>query len=635
MTENRWQAPSIRSAGPGTLARETDLLAQMLPALEDSDMLAPSVEGAGEYAFKHALLQEVVYASLLKHDRQRLHRAVAHALEQIYAGRLEEFAWLLARHYCEAGDPLREIRYGTQAGQVAARLYANAEAIEHFTRVIERAKHHARKSLPPLYRARGQIYERLGDFLSAYGDYEQALTLARAAHDGPTHWQCLIELGLLFASRSYFRTGMYFHQALELAEQLGNRTLIAHSLNRVGNWHINVENAQAALEHHQQALAIFQELNHRQGLAETYDLLGIANVMGGDVIKGAYYYDRAIELFTALQDRGGLVSSQSAYSLLHPNYDSQVAVAERTYADTLPIVETSLESAQEMGWRAGEAFAQGRLAISYGSTGQYARALELARAALNAALSIQHQQWTVNAHYALGCVLLDLLDADNAQLHLERALKMADRMRSGYWTRVTTGWLAHAFILQGNQERAQELLDLTLAPGVPMETLAQRRLWFVSAMLALYQHQPAQALDIVERLIVSAKNRTETTVIPLLWYLRGRTLTRLGRFESAEHALADALDAAHAQNLRMLIWRIHMVRAGMYRAGEHPVQAAAALADARSSIAELAQEVPAEFVDPFLRRKLPLRQTFLDRAEARLQAVTSKPSEPFSDGFEK
>lgn len=635
MIEKRWQSPSRQSAGPITLASETVLLAEMLPALEDSDMLAPGTEGGGEYTFKHALLQDVVYASLLKHDRQRLHRTVAQALEQIYADRLQEFAWLLARHYAEAGDPVREIRYGTQAGQFAARLYANAEAIEHSTRVIERAKHHARKSLPPLYRARGQIYERLGDFNSAYGDYEQALTLAHAVNDGPTQWQCLIELGLLFASRSYFRTGMYFHQALELAQQLDDPILIAHSLNRVGNWHINVEEAPRALEHHQQALVIFRELNDRQGLAETYDLLGIANVMGGDTKTGAYYYDQAVELFTALGDRRGLVSSQSAYGLLQPSYDTQVAVAECTGAESVPIMETALASAQEIGWRAGESFVHAQLAISYGSTGQYGRALELGCLAFKNALAIQHQQWTISAHYALGCILLDLLDADDAQLHLERALKLADRMRSGYWTRVTTGWLAHAFVLQGNLDRAQLLLDLTLAPGVPMETLAQRRLWFVNAMLLLYQHQPAQALDIVERLIASAKNRTETTIIPLLWYLRGRTLTRLGRFESAEDALVDALNAAHAQNLRMLVWRIHMVRVGMYRASERPVQAAAALADTRASIAELAQQVPAEFADPFLRRALPLRQTFLDRAEARLQAITAKPSEPFSDGFEK
>src|SRR5205085_5108473 len=57
-----------------------------------------------EYLFRHALLQEVTYHTLVKQDRRRLHLVVGETLERTYPERSADLAAVLARHFAEAGD---------------------------------------------------------------------------------------------------------------------------------------------------------------------------------------------------------------------------------------------------------------------------------------------------------------------------------------------------------------------------------------------------------------------------------------------------------------------------------------------------------------------------------------------------
>jgi len=97
-----------------------------------------------EYQFCHSLVQETAYESLLKRDRQTLHLSIADALEQAYPDQLDRHAALLAHHFAEAEDVERALKYYALAGDVAARVYANAEAIHHYAKAIELAQRVAR-----------------------------------------------------------------------------------------------------------------------------------------------------------------------------------------------------------------------------------------------------------------------------------------------------------------------------------------------------------------------------------------------------------------------------------------------------------------------------------------------------------
>jgi ABC-type oligopeptide transport system substrate-binding subunit/class 3 adenylate cyclase len=85
-----------------------------------------------EFRFKHALIQEAAYRTLVTDDRTRLHRKAAEWLQDAYAGREDEVAGLLAHHWLSAEDEDKAVTYLTRAGDRARQEYALDEAIGHY-----------------------------------------------------------------------------------------------------------------------------------------------------------------------------------------------------------------------------------------------------------------------------------------------------------------------------------------------------------------------------------------------------------------------------------------------------------------------------------------------------------------------
>jgi Flp pilus assembly protein TadD len=121
------------------------------------------------------------------------------------------------------------------------------------------------------------------------------------------------------------------------------------------------------------------------------------------------------------------------------------------------------------------------------------------------------------------------------------------------------------------------------------------------------------ALDITDRLILSATNLSNESVIPRLWKLRGEALAALQRGAEA------AQEVAHAQGLRPLLWRICVALGKLYQTQERREEAEQMFATARLLIEELAANVPDE----------RLREQFLSQATAMLprSPLPGKPLE--------
>lgn len=89
------------------------------------------------YAFVHHLFHQHVYASLGEAERAYLHRDVGQVLETVVEGRTEEVAAQLARHFEEAGIPVKAAAYRLQAGSRAQCLSGHQKAAAHLTRGLE------------------------------------------------------------------------------------------------------------------------------------------------------------------------------------------------------------------------------------------------------------------------------------------------------------------------------------------------------------------------------------------------------------------------------------------------------------------------------------------------------------------
>lgn len=114
------------------LQKKEGNLLESLTKLVDAEILYPIVRGDQTvYQFKHALIQDTAYDSLLKSRRRQLHQGVADVLKAQFPEIAQLQPELLAHHYTEAGQFIAAIPLWLQAGQQANQAHANAEAIAH------------------------------------------------------------------------------------------------------------------------------------------------------------------------------------------------------------------------------------------------------------------------------------------------------------------------------------------------------------------------------------------------------------------------------------------------------------------------------------------------------------------------
>jgi predicted ATPase len=109
-------------------------LQQSLRQLVEAELVYQrGVSPQATYTFKHALIQDAAYQSLLKSTRQQHHRHIAQVLEERFPTLVETQPELLAQHYSEAGLSEQAIVWWQRAGQRALQRSANLEAVQHLT----------------------------------------------------------------------------------------------------------------------------------------------------------------------------------------------------------------------------------------------------------------------------------------------------------------------------------------------------------------------------------------------------------------------------------------------------------------------------------------------------------------------
>ncbi|MBV9201566.1 MAG: AAA family ATPase [Alphaproteobacteria bacterium] len=116
---------------------EPDLQEALRRLVEAGLVFQRGAPPAAEYLFKHALVQDTAYSTLLRGPRQALHRRIAATLQERFPDRVASEPEALARHFSEALQPDRAWEYWLEAGRRAAERSANPEAIGHLTKALQ------------------------------------------------------------------------------------------------------------------------------------------------------------------------------------------------------------------------------------------------------------------------------------------------------------------------------------------------------------------------------------------------------------------------------------------------------------------------------------------------------------------
>ncbi len=286
-----------------------------------------------EYLFRHALVQEAAYATLLATDRQRLHLAVGQTMEMLYPELLDENAARLAHHFHEAHQDSQALKYFTLAGRTALNSYANQEAEALYRKAIElpcekpqcielfsglaeaRYRQGYTQEAIQIWLEGAGLARALGDFDCVARVYSSAARAAWHGGDTPGSLQlCQQALALVEGApesrdmarllhetaRAYHFNGLpdqaspLCHRALEMAERLGAVDVQADALATLGI--LPDQPAEAAIRALEKAVELAEAHQHLQiAFRAQHNLAVVKRGLLGDNLGARPHYLRAVE----------------------------------------------------------------------------------------------------------------------------------------------------------------------------------------------------------------------------------------------------------------------------------------------------------------------------------------------------
>ena len=217
---------------------------------------------ASTYIFKHALVRDAAYQSLLRKRRQELHANIATALERDFPHAIEARPELVARHFDEAGLFEKAVGYWLQAGRLVAARSANVEAIAHLRSGLA-----SLAALPPGEpRLRMELALQLalgGPLLATKGFasreveavYERAQELSRELHNDAHLFTAIRGLGYVYHVRANLRGAtQLIDEAVNLARRNGDPAMLVEAYHFAGAPTFHLGTFQASRDWHQQSL---------------------------------------------------------------------------------------------------------------------------------------------------------------------------------------------------------------------------------------------------------------------------------------------------------------------------------------------------------------------------------------------
>jgi len=341
---------------------------------------ASAFAGAREYTFKHALLRDVTYESVLKRERRDYHRRTAEWLARHSGGRVGEYAGLIAEHYERAQVFEDAAEWYGRAGRQARETYAPETAINFYRKALgflSNVEKGGAADALSIQTLRMEWYEGLGETLrvqARYADAVEAYQHMRAAADAlnlpAAQARAWNEIALVRASQMDTRAAFDGARRAELLSReagvgVAARVEIAQALNLQSQASSRLGETGAALRLADRALALTSELGEpgRRVRAESLKSLGMAYHALGKFEQADDFKSRSLAIYRELGDLlkvGNLLNSLGETARLRGDY----AAAFARYKEALAI-------AREIGNRSGEILYLANLGGAHVGLGEY------------------------------------------------------------------------------------------------------------------------------------------------------------------------------------------------------------------------------------------------------------------------
>lgn len=536
-----------------------DLLAGMDDGLDENELhggldelvegqFIVEAEGQRTFVFRHILIWQTVYETLLADDRKRLHARVGQILEMRDGQRGEQQPELLAHHYYRAESWNRALDYLLRAGEKGIAAYANQDALDYYARaleVCEKLGDSALATAVDVMRRRGLVNFTIDEYERAIEDFNRMLVGARTLGDRRLEGMALAYRGWMERSNhDNAAAEETLRGALEVAGEESEDVRFFASVNlgllfRVFNRHAEAE---PLLQVADELASGIEEPSMRDGW--------FFSSLWSSFWKG--HFDDVIERLERWGDT--LEKTAQPFILLLCRWVEALATAGRgEYERSLALLEGLLASSE----RAGDVWTWTRCLNSlgwiYGELQDHRRAMEWnARSAREAReASFFNPECENNALLNLGDNLVALGKPDEAEVNYRKVERVVrnPRPQDHYMLWRYAQHLFHSYgelwLLRGRAEKALAYADECLAGA----------------------EESGSMKNVVKGL-----------------RLQGQVFLEQGELTRAERALYSALESARQVGNPPQLWKTHAALGDLRSAQERDADARREYADALSVI---------------------------------------------------
>jgi tetratricopeptide (TPR) repeat protein len=410
------------------------------------------------YLFKHALIRDAAYESLLKRTRQQYHRQIADALEEQFPEITTAQPELLAYHFSRSEAWDHAFTYLVRSGGKARQVYANQEAITFYTQAVEASGRITpaldAAQLLPLYEGRGLVWMLLTRYEAAIADFQMMCQTARASGDQHQEGESLCHLALAhwstFAAEHLPFVEQYADEAFQLAQRTGDQKILARSLASLGS----IDMWRGHLQEAEQKLNASLQISRREGYPDVLSpglmWRGAQAYWQGDFQRAVQFCREGVPVSRAIYD--GFLELMTLAFLCLAHWSAG------DYTQAFAVAHEGMTKAQERE----NTFILGRLTNTLGwfyhEFGDLSRALAYDQESVELGRVPDISNVEISALINVGLDHLALGQYEQARSYLEPTLERVEREASGahrwrWKIRLLTG-LANLAYATGAYEQA-------------------------------------------------------------------------------------------------------------------------------------------------------------------------------------
>jgi tetratricopeptide (TPR) repeat protein/KaiC/GvpD/RAD55 family RecA-like ATPase len=542
---------------------EEDKLLEIMEKMLKTGLIKESVvRGEDVFSFSDIMVRDVVYEEVSRLRRRRLHKVVGHALEKVYAEKIDEHFGEVAYHFLEGSDKEKALDYFLKAGKESQKVYAHDEAfsyLQHALELLEEKEGDLEEKV--------HVVERLGDLKWWMGEadaglkyWNKSLILWSQLGDKKN----IARLHVKIAAYVWQYTGdrgrasEHHRLALEILEKEPESVELARLYEDISHmlWRTGGSDALAWA---QKAFKLAKKLGDPEVLVACYNDLGTLSMKSGEFEKAAKYYEQGLKI--------ALENNVVGWSITLCNNLCAIYGTRGEFEKWFKTAQKGSELAKKIGSLYGLAWLDTMVAECYSCMGEMRKAISMFEEILVLDKRTKYTPHIPVALFSLGECYQFLGEWDKSLQYLMEAHDIAKGSGEYQFSGRATLLLGGLFMEMGDYVEAEKYFDkssnICEKAGDTVTQLTE--VFPPLSELYLKKGEIKKAKKLIEKIYAFATNTKNRLVISYAEMLRAMLFREQKNWEQSIQHFEKSLQGYKSLNLQK--WYVHRFAELLYEYG--------------------------------------------------------------------